>query len=151
MADTCACGPVCRALVPCAADVQMAVLRQRCVLKLSIRPAAAAAVDRSTDTRTTAPSKRHRQCGCSYSQGQTTLLPSTPRQPALPLPVHLLLQTVAMLQRMAASPAGASCASPWRETSLCATSHTRCAHRQRVLSCPACRAVTCVNSLQRSS
>lgn len=35
------------------------------------------------------------------------------------------MQTAATLQQTAVSPAGVSCASPWRVTSLCATSHTR--------------------------
>jgi hypothetical protein len=41
------------------------------------------------------------------------------------------LQTAAMLRLMAASAAGASCASRWRATSLCATSHTRCGAAQQ--------------------
>lgn len=119
--QTLICVAACRAPVSNTADVQVAVLRQRCVLLHT------ADVD---DTAVAAVSLAPRLLvvHCCLPRCHPSLAVVAAAAAASPVKYFSCstAQTAAMQRQTAASPAAVSCASHWKATYLCAISHTRC-------------------------
>lgn len=126
----------CRAPVSHAADVQVAVLWQWCACDHAPTACATECCRTAEHALRLQPHLVSPGAPCNLAQLHAADWPhpydfiqSVRNPPGAAISCLLLwlctLQTAGMQQQTAASPAGVSCASPWRETSLCATSHTR--------------------------